>query len=705
MPLIHLRTESVSFVAVSEEDGRLPLVLHWGARLPETITESELRLATRPVVPHSSPDQPMPRRLLPMGVDGWRLRPALSGSGVDGLRFAPQFEHAEVSSDEGTLRVSARDADAGLAVATNYVLHPDGLLEITTEITNTGADDYRVDAAETALPLPMDATEVLDLTGRWCGERAPQRIALPMGTWMREGRRGRTGHDAPLALCVGRPGYGFRHGQVWAIHLGWSGDSRVFAERSPGLRAQLGAGELLGSGEVVLAPGQTYAVPPLFAAFSDRGLDGISAAFHGYVRSRPTHPTTPRPVLLNTWEAVYFNHRLDVLTELADRAADAGMERFVLDDGWFGGRRHDGRGLGDWIVSDEVWPDGLTPLIDHVRSRGMDFGLWVEPEMANPDSDLVREHPDWLLRVPGREPPLARRQQALDLANPECFEHILGRLDEILAQHEIAFLKWDHNRDLIDAAHDGRPATHRQTLAAYALFDELRRRHPDVEIETCASGGGRVDLGILKRTDRLWASDTIDALERQNINLWTSLVCPPELIGSHIGGPHSHTTGRHASFAMRAASAIFWHMGVEWNVATLTDAELTMLRTAVDWHKEHRELLHTGEVVRLDTPHRGPIVHGVVARDGSEAVFSYVRPVTEVTEIPALLCLDGLDPEARYAVRPATLGELPTAQQMTWPEWVDRPGMEVSGAVLMEVGLAMPNLHPEQAIVIHLQRV
>ena len=704
MSLIHLRSATTSFVAVSDEPA-VPLVVHWGARLPESLTEEELIAATRPVITHSSTDAPMPRRLFPLGVDGWRLRPALAGSYADGTGFSLQLSSAQVTHDESTLRVRASDPDTGIEVATAYTLHADGLLEMVTEVHNGGTRDFRLDACEASVPLPMDATEILDLTGRWCRERSPQRLTLPMGTWVRESRHGRTGHDAPLALCVGDPGFGFRSGQVWAVHLAWSGDSRVYAERSPVGQASLGAGELLAAGEVVLAPGETYCAPAVFAAYSDRGLDGISAAFHGYVRARPSHPSTPRRVLLNTWEAVYFDHRLEVLTALADRAAQVGIERFVLDDGWFGSRRDDRRGLGDWVVSDEVWPDGLTPLIEHVRSRGMEFGLWVEPEMANPDSDLVREHPDWVLRVPGRDPLLWRHQQVIDLANPQCFDHIVGHLDAILTHNDIAFVKWDHNRDLIDAAHEARPAVCAQTLAVYALFDELRRRHPAVEFETCASGGGRVDLGILARTDRLWASDTIDALERQQINLWTSLVVPPELIGSHIGGPHSHTTGRHASFALRAASAVFWHLGVEWNLAELTDAELAMLATALAWHQEHRGLLHTGDVVRLDTPTRSAVVHGVVATDQGEAVFSIAQLATDVTEGAGRLRLDGLDPDATYAVGPAILGELPSCQQLSWPDWVEHPGTRISGAVLMRVGLSLPNLHPEQAILVHLQRV
>ncbi len=703
MTLIHLRSATTSFVAVTDDEA-LPVVLHWGSRLPDSVTAEELSSALRAPVPHCSTDQPMPRRILPQLADRWRLRPGLRGSAPDGTRFAPWFRPNELSHDASSLTLTAIDDAAGLGLTLAYTMHADGLLQIAASVRNEGPSPYAVAGLESSVPLPMDAVEILDLTGRWCRERTPQRLPLGMGTWLRESYEGRPSHDGPLAMCVGDPGFGFRRGRVWAIHLAWSGECLSYAERSPGGFAQLGAGELLAPGEVVLEPGETYAAPDFLAAYSDRGLDGISAAFHGFVRARPTHPDTPRPVLLNTWEAVYFDHRLDVLRELADAAAQAGIERFVLDDGWFGARRDDSRGLGDWVVSPEVWPDGLTPLIDHVRSRGMDFGIWVEPEMANPDSDLLRAHPEWMLAVEGREPPLARRQQVIDLANEECFAHILERLDALLRDHEIAFVKWDDNRGLTDAAHRGRAAAHGQTLALYRLLDTLRERHPDVEIETCASGGGRVDLGILARTDRLWASDTIDAIERQNINLWTSLVVPPELIGQHIGGPHSHTTGRTSPFALRAASAVFGHLGVEWNVAKLTPAQLAMVSTAVAWHKEHRALLHTGDVVRLDDPTRPVVIHGVVARDRSEAVFSYAQIGTNVTEIPGVLRLDGLDPAATYRVEPVSLGELPTVQQTAGPTWWSAGGAELSGALLMEVGLSLPVLHPEQALLIHLTR-
>ena len=277
------------------------------------------------------------------------------------------------------------------------------------------------------------------------------------------------------------------------------------------------------------------------------GSPSWRTASTGRWRQRPQHPRRPRPVTLNTWEAVYFDHTLEKLTALADAAADVGVERFVLDDGWFTGRRDDTAGLGDWFVDDAVWPKGLHPLVDHVTALGMEFGLWVEPEMVNPDSDLARAHPDWILRGRMSLPPAARQQQVLDLAHPEAYAYVAGRLNALLDEYPIAYLKWDHNRDLVDAGTGpgGVARVREQTLAVYRLLDELKSARPGLEIESCASGGARVDLGILDRTDRIWTSDSLDPIERLANQRYTALVVPPELMGMHLTSPVVHSSGPH----------------------------------------------------------------------------------------------------------------------------------------------------------------
>jgi len=642
-----------------------------------------------------------------MPVDGWRLRPGLRGARADGTAWSPLFTVRGVESDVdqqgggGWVLVNSVDERAQLGLQTRLTLHPSGVLEVAQSLRNEGEGDYLLAELAVTLPIPARALEVLDLSGRWCREHIPQRQHLNMGTWSREGRRGRTGHDSPLVLTAGTEGFGFGAGEVWGLHLAWSGDSTVWAERDPVGVSQIGAAELLAPSEVRLSTDETYMAPRVYAAYSDRGLDGMSAAFHQLVRARPHHPRTPRPVILNTWEAVYFDHRLDRLSELAEAAARIGVERFVLDDGWFGGRRDATAGLGDWYVSQDVWPLGLAPLIDHVRSLGMDFGLWVEPEMVNPDSELFRAHPDWILSEPGRLPPTGRHEHVLDLANPLAFSYLLERLDSLLSEHDIAFLKWDHNRDLVDAGHQGRPGVRVQTLALYRLLDELRSRHPLVEIESCASGGGRIDLAILERTDRIWPSDTIDPLERQHILRWTQLLVPPELIGAHIGSPLSHTTGRRHSLSFRAATALFGHLGIEWDLTSITPQESEDLAAIIAFHKQVRPLLHTGRVVRVDQPEPSVQVHGVVAQDRTEAVFAYVQLASSPTEVPPPVQLAGLDSGRRYRVTTVPLAGGPSTQQVAAPPW-EAATIVLTGQVLMRVGLQMPVLHPEQAVILHL---
>ncbi len=291
---------------------------------------------------------------------------------------------------------------------------------------------------------------------------------------------------------------------------------------------------------------------------------GFSHRFHRFLRARPQHPERPRPVLLNTWEAVYFDMDLPKLLQLAERAAELGIERYVLDDGWFRHRHNDRAGLGDWFVDESVWgPDGLHPLVDRVRELGMEFGLWFEPEAINPDSDLARTHPAWVLQTNHGPGPDSRYQQMLDLGHPEAYQYVLERISALVAEYGIAYLKWDHNRALVDAGHtpSGRPGVHAQTRAFHRMLAELKTRHPGLEIESCAGGGGRVDLGVIEHTDRVWVSDCIDAHERHRMVRWTGLTLPPELMGTHVGSGADHTTHRSHELAFRAGTALWGHLG------------------------------------------------------------------------------------------------------------------------------------------------
>jgi alpha-galactosidase len=300
-----------------------------------------------------------------------------------------------------------------------------------------------------------------------------------------------------------------------------------------------------------------------------------------------------------------------------------------------------------------------------------------------------------------------RHQQVLDLAVPEAWAHVLGLFDGLLRDHDIAYLKWDHNRDLVEAGHRGVPGVRAQTLALYRLLDELRARHPHVEIESCASGGARVDLGILARTDRVWASDCNDALERQTVQRWTQLLLPPELVGSHVGPPTAHTTGRTHGLSFRGATALFGHFGLEWDITSLDPAGRDAVTRLVSTYKRHRALLHSGDVVHADHPDPASSVHGVVAEDRSEALFAYVSLTTRAAEVPAPVRLPGLDPTADYRLELVDTGGEPFAVQKEPPGWWPPPGSSavLPGAFLGAVGVQVPVLGPEQALVLHLRAV
>ncbi|WP_347350649.1 alpha-galactosidase [Intrasporangium sp.] len=731
---IHLRSGGVSLLLIVR-DGALPVAVHWGADIgpqPADLAR-DLTAAAVPVVGPNAVDVPVAVALVPEHHTGFVGRPGLAGS-RDGRAWSPRFVVTDVTCDDrvvtgfaeagpATVRFECRDDEARLSLELVVALLPSGLVRLRGTVTNHGGP-YQLDRLDLALPVPAEAGELLDFAGRWGRERAPQRTAFTVGTHLRENRKGRTGADSAYLLHAGTPGFGFADGEVFALHTAWSGNHTHYAEQLFTGERVLGGGELLLPGEVVLADGESYTTPWVYGSYG-RGLDEVARRFHRHLRTRDRKVGTDRPVTLNVWEAVYFDHDLPRLLDLADRAAAVGVERFVLDDGWFGARRDDRRGLGDWVVSQQVWPDGLHPLVDHVRGLGMQFGLWFEPEMVNPDSDTARAHPEWVMSARREWPVESRFQQVLNLGIPEAYAHVRDQMCAILDEYDIGYLKWDHNRDLIEAgtrADGGRPGVHAQTLAFYRLLDELRAAHPWLEIESCSSGGARVDLGVLERTDRVWVSDCIDPLERQHMMRWSTQLVPPEYLGSHIASGRSHTTGRVHDLSFRAGTAVFGHLGIEWDLARATDDEVRQLRDWISFYAAHRRLLMGGDLVRMDGYDPHLLVHGVVAPDRSEAVIA-MATVGSLAAVPGpRLRFRGLDPQTRYRLRPLVVGAAPSGlQPPRWwgagapaphatesggyqPPTLDPAGLAgvgITGAALAGVGVAPPVVHPDQVVLFH----
>ena len=676
------------------------VIRHWGA--PILGQNHDIALASRVSIANSSWDEPQLPGLMRESARGFLGRPTLSGH-RNGKAWSTKFEVTDFHHQGNHCAVTLRDFHAELEVVVTFDLDAFGVLIQKATVKNIGNSDYVLNEFIHWLPLPREATQTLDFAGRWSNERQPQRRDIQIGTWVRESREGRSGHNFSIADIALTAQTSFQSGSAWATSIAWSGNSHYLVERGFDGQQSIGAGELLLAGEVILKGNESYEAPALFAVYSSQGLDGVSAAFHSHLRAREIHPTHPRPLTLNMWEALYFDHNEDKIRALVDVAAEVGVERVVLDDGWFHSRRNDRSGLGDWVVDPAVWPNGLTPVIEYINSKGIEFGLWFEGEMVNPDSDLYRAHPEWILHEGDRTPPLWRHQLVLDLGHEDAYKHVLEQTSSLLAAHNIVYIKWDHNRVLVDAGHLGVAGVRRQTQAIYRLFAELKKRHPGLEIESCASGGARIDLGVIDYVDRFWTSDNNDALERQTIQRWTSQVIPPEMLGTHIGPTHGHQTGRTLELSMRAITALFGHAGIEWNITQATAEERANLATWAKYYKDNRALLHSGKSVRIDYPDEHGYLYGVISADTKKSIFAYVQLTPTVTIHPASLKSAGLDAAANYLVKAVYPAGKPRFMLITPPQWMD--GITMSGSALATIGVSAPILAPANAVLIEITKL
>lgn len=385
---------------------------------------------------------------------------------------------------------------------------------------------------------------------------------------------------------------------------------------------------------------------------------------------------------------------------MAEGAAAMGVERFIVDDGWFVGRTHERAALGDWYLDETKYPEGLEPLISRVNELGMEFGLWVEPEMINKDSMLYQNHPDWLLELEGYDQPSGRWQYVLDLQNKDCFNYLFERLDALLSQYNIGYLKWDMNRELVQPAHEARPAVHGQTLAFYRLVDALRAKHPVVEIESCSSGGGRIDYEVLKRTHRFWASDCNDALERQGIQKGMGYFFPPEVMDAHIGPEESHSTKRCHHLNMRGLTALFGHMGVELDLVRESQEQMDGMAYYIALHKRFRPLIHSGTMFRLDCTDLNGHVYGVAGNN--EQLVAVCQLAMGSHTLPEPLRFAGLNSDQQYKIEVVDVAKGSFQLMKQKQDWLDN-GITLNGDELMYIGLTMPLLDPESMMLLHLQ--
>jgi len=680
-----------SSLVLEEVPGGAPLWRYWGARLPEGVWPEAGLSETRPL-PTFALDKDVALNIFPLIGEGWFGQSALLAHRA-GTDWAQAVTGSQVQRDGHVLSIRLADGLSGLEVTVRLVLDPEtDVLTISTRLTNTGEGTVDVQwLAAASLPLPPETRRLHFYNGRHQAEFCPQVQELTRSLWRRENRRGLTSHDAPPT--------GFAEtaeGHVFAAHLAWSGNSVQQAEWLDDGRYLWQFGEWLAPGEVRLAPGETLETPELIATFSAEGRNGAMQNFHAEIRKRMTWPggkMRPRPVQINTWEGFYFNHDLEGMKALADEAAGLGIERFVLDDGWFEGRNDDKAALGDWTPDRKKYPDGLGPLAAHVTGLGLEFGLWVEPEMISPDSDLARAHPDWILTGAGRPMLTGRNQIVLDMSAPGVAEHLYSVLSGLLKSLPISYLKWDHNREIV--AGGARAVYRRQVQATYALMARLRGNFPDVEIEACAAGGGRIDAGILQYTHRFWTSDSLDAVQRLAMQREFLRVFPPEVMGSHIGTSPAHSTRRRQSLDFRAGVALTGHFGVELDPMKLDAKDKARLAGWIAQHKALRDRLHSGRIWQ------GEAGDGVVWQAHGEArdlilLLYRVEPTTQ-RHMP-LIRLPMLEDCAYTVTRIDRTGTNHTAKLIA----AMNAGIEISGVWLKQSGLTMPTIAAETVAIFRL---
>jgi alpha-galactosidase len=673
---------------------RLPEIVYWGAALPadedlQAVARAHLIDVTGGML-DSNPDL----SICPEASRTFPGQPGMVVRAQGGVPILPKFCFESADQDGPTLTLRYRDAVHGLSYEARFASDPQ--THVMTFKSTLEADQpvHLHWLAAPVVPGPQLSDEMIDFTGRWCDEFQAATTPWSAGIRYRENRTGRTGHEHFPGLIVPLRGATNCRGEAYGFHYGWSGGHRMIVEELPDGRRQIQFGH---ASRMEHAPTTQFATATLYATYSATGLNGCATAFQRHLRDRIVtwaKPEMPRPVHYNCWEAVYFDHKLPVLKVIAERAAALGAERFVLDDGWFGQRDDDTRSLSDWEVDPRKYPDGLNPLIEHVHKLGMSFGLWFEPEMINPDSNLHRAHPDWALG--SEDQTLGRQQKALNMAMPEVRDFVYERMAAILSAHDIDYVKWDHNRVLPmpDAA---------QTRGSYALIDRLREAFPKVEIESCASGGARIDFGILQRTQRVWLSDSNDAIERLRIQHNAALFLPVPVTGSHVGPRTCHTSGRVLDISFRAWVAAQRHMGFEMDPRELTPHEQRVLTKVTAWWKANRHWMFDGDILRLDSADPAVLAEQQLARDGSQFVAFVGKLDTSEQIAPRPIRLTGLDADSSYCIELINRDEAPRLSRGS--PVLKEGAITLSGRYLMTQGLTLPWAFPASMWVIEGRRL
>ncbi len=570
--------------------------------------------------------------------------------------------YCEDPGEAETLTILLRDELIGLEAELSYTLFARyAAVARSVRLVNHGIQNLHLaQAMSLSLDLPDSDYEFIHFSGAWARERHMKVRRLEQGVQAVDSARGNSSHNHNPFIMLRRPGTTETQGEVIGFSLVYSGNFLAQAEVDTWDTTRVTMGINPFGFDWKLAPEEAFQTPEAVMVYSCEGMGDMSRTFHRLYRSRLARGQwrdKPRPILINNWEATYFDFTEEKLVAIAKTAKADGVELFVLDDGWFGARSNDFAGLGDWQANTSRLARGITGLAERIDALGMKFGLWFEPEMVNKDSDLYRAHPDWIISVPGRRASHGRNQYVLDFSRPEVVDNIYGQMAKILSEAKVSYIKWDMNRSISEPFSNALPADrqgelfHRYILGVYDLYDRLTTNFPHVLFESCASGGGRFDPGLLYYAPQGWASDNSDAVCRMKIQYGTSFCYPISSIGAHVSAVPNHQVYRDTPIATRANVAHFGTFGYELDLNKLSDDERGQVREQIKFMKEYREVLQFGDFYRLQSPFDGNFLAWmVVSPDKKTALVGWYKVLNEVDGPFRRVRLQGLDPAFRYRV-------------------------------------------------------
>ncbi|MEK4436312.1 MULTISPECIES: alpha-galactosidase [Paenibacillus] len=670
--IFHLQSRVTSYV-IQIVDG-FPLLVYWGQRLSEKGNLENLVPRLEKKEPDSMPQEypqygagdfrsPAYQVQLEDGsrITELRYKGYSTGAGKPGIEGLP-YVYTESDHEADTLELELEDAYSGLTVLLQYSIFMDGAITRSASFKNNGQSTVRLLRALSAnVDLYGKSNyELLYLAGHWAREAQLQRRPLGPGGTSLGSRRGMSSHQHNPFAAVVSPGADEEHGEVFAVNLVYSGNFHAEAEVDAFGVVRLGIGLNPFDFCWMLAPGESFQTPEAVLVYSNEGIGGMSRIYHRLYRNRlcrGVHRDKERPILVNNWEATYFNFTADKIEAIAETGSQLGIELLVLDDGWFGKRDSDNSSLGDWVEDRRKLPNGLRDLAERIERQGLQFGLWFEPEMISPDSELYRKHPDWCLHAEGRRRTEARWQLVLDLSRPEVRDYLYNAMADIFANVPVSYVKWDMNRPLTEICsaaalpENQQEIAHRYVLGLYELINKLTTAFPQILFESCSSGGGRFDPGMLYYMPQTWTSDNTDAVERLKIQYGTSLVYPVSTIGAHISAVPNHQVHRETSLKFRGDVAMSGNFGYELDLTQFTDAEKIQVKEQVAMYKEHRSLIQKGDLFRLRSPFQGNETSWMfVSEDRCEAIVFYFQVLAKPNPATDVLQLRGLDHSYTYEV-------------------------------------------------------